>query len=97
MRQIARTLLGGVLWLGSCGSAVAADAAAFDELVRQLEEELELHPGHGLGDRRQLSKHRRRQSELQAELDERKKKREEWQARKQKIAAIVGTEILGKK
>lgn len=37
MRQIARTLLGGVLWLGSCGSAVAADAAAFDELVRQLE------------------------------------------------------------
>jgi superfamily II RNA helicase len=43
------------------------------ELVRQLEEELELHPGHGLGDRRQLSKHRRRQSELQAELDERRR------------------------
>lgn len=37
MRQIARALLGGVLWLGSCGLAVAADAAAFDELVRQLE------------------------------------------------------------
>lgn len=37
------------------------------------------------------------QREQQAELDERKKKREEWQARKQKIAAIVGTEILGKK
>ena len=42
-------------------------------LVRQLEEELELHPGHGLGDRRQLSKHRRRQSELQVELDERRR------------------------
>ncbi|MFO0040266.1 MAG: DEAD/DEAH box helicase [Synechococcaceae cyanobacterium] len=42
-------------------------------LVRHLEEELERHPGHGLGDRRQLSKHRRRRSELQAELDERRR------------------------
>jgi superfamily II RNA helicase len=31
------------------------------------------HLGHGLGDRRQLSKHRRRRSELQAELDERRR------------------------
>lgn len=37
MRQIARALLGAVLWFGSCGAAVAAGAAAFDELVRQLE------------------------------------------------------------
>ena len=42
-------------------------------LVRHLEEELERHPGHGLGDRRQLSKHRRRRSDLQAELDERRR------------------------
>lgn len=37
MRQIARALLGAVLWLGCGGAAVAADTAAFDELVRQLE------------------------------------------------------------
>lgn len=37
MRQIARALLGAVLWLGCSGVAVAADSAAFDELVRQLE------------------------------------------------------------
>jgi diguanylate cyclase (GGDEF)-like protein len=37
MRQIARALLGSVLWLGCCGTAAAADADAFDELVRQLE------------------------------------------------------------
>ena len=42
-------------------------------LVRQLEDDLEHHPGHGLGDRRQLSKNRRRRSELQVEIDERRR------------------------
>ena len=42
-------------------------------LVRHLEEELERHPAHGLGDRRQLRKQRRRCEELQSEIEERQR------------------------
>jgi len=42
-------------------------------LVRQLEEELELHPAHRWGDRRQLKKHRRRMEELELEIEERQR------------------------
>ena len=42
-------------------------------LVRELEEELELHPAHRWGDRKQLKKHRRRMEELQGEIDERQR------------------------
>jgi superfamily II RNA helicase len=42
-------------------------------LVRELEEELELHPAHRWGDRRQLKKHRRRMEELQLEIEERQR------------------------
>jgi superfamily II RNA helicase len=42
-------------------------------LVWQLEEELELHPAHRWGDRRQLKKHRRRMEELQMEIEERQR------------------------
>ncbi len=41
------------------------------ELVRELEEELELHPAHRWGDRKQLKKFRRRMEELQGEIEER--------------------------
>jgi superfamily II RNA helicase len=40
-------------------------------LVRELEEELELHPAHRWGDRKQLKKVRRRMEELQGEIEER--------------------------
>jgi superfamily II RNA helicase len=43
------------------------------ETVRQLEEQLELHPAHRWGDRKHLKKHRRRMEELEAELDERQR------------------------
>jgi superfamily II RNA helicase len=39
-------------------------------LVRHLEEELERHPAHRWGDRRQLVRHRRRVEELEAEIAE---------------------------
>jgi len=42
-------------------------------LVRHLEEELERHPAHRWGDRRQLVRHRRRVEELEAEIEERRK------------------------
>jgi superfamily II RNA helicase len=42
-------------------------------LVQQLEEELELHPAHRWGDRRQLKKHHRRMEELQLEIEERQR------------------------
>ena len=42
-------------------------------LVQQLEQELELHPAHGLGERRLLAKHHRRRGELQAEIEERRR------------------------
>ncbi len=41
--------------------------------VRELEEELELHPAHRWGDRRQLKKQRRRMEELDAEIAERQR------------------------
>jgi superfamily II RNA helicase len=41
------------------------------ELVRALEEELELHPAHRWGDRKQLKKQRRRMEELEEEIAER--------------------------
>ncbi|MFN7820724.1 MAG: DEAD/DEAH box helicase, partial [Cyanobacteriota bacterium] len=43
------------------------------ETVRELEEELEQHPAHRWGDRKQLKKARRRMEELEAELDERQR------------------------
>jgi superfamily II RNA helicase len=43
------------------------------ETVRCLEEELEGHPAHQWGDRKQLKKHRRRMEDLEAELDERQR------------------------
>jgi superfamily II RNA helicase len=42
-------------------------------LVQHLEEELERHPAHGLGERRLLAKHHRRRGELQAEIEERRR------------------------
>ena len=44
---------------------LAGEVRAQAQLVDQLEERLELHPAHRLGDRRQLTKHRRRMEELQ--------------------------------
>ena len=41
--------------------------------VQALEEELELHPAHRWGDRRQLKKHRRRMEELTAEIEDRRR------------------------
>ena len=43
------------------------------QLVQELEEELELHPAHRWGDRRQLKKHHRRRSELELEIEERQR------------------------
>ena len=40
------------------------------QLVQQLEQELELHPAHRWGDRKQLQKHRRRREELEQEIEE---------------------------
>jgi superfamily II RNA helicase len=40
------------------------------DLVRHLEEELERHPAHRWGDRRQLVRHRRRLEELEEEIAE---------------------------
>jgi superfamily II RNA helicase len=42
-------------------------------LVRHLEEELERHPAHRLGDRKQLNRHKRRMEELEAEIEERRR------------------------
>jgi superfamily II RNA helicase len=49
---------------------LAAEVQAQARLVQQLEEELERHPAHRRGDRRQLSKRRRRIEELAAEVEE---------------------------
>ena len=43
------------------------------ELVHALEEELELHPAHRWGDRKQLKKQRRRMEELELEIAERQR------------------------
>ncbi|MFN5194461.1 MAG: DEAD/DEAH box helicase [Cyanobacteriota bacterium] len=52
---------------------LAGEVQSQAALVRRLEEELELHPAHRWGDRRQLKKHRRRMEELGAELEERQR------------------------
>jgi superfamily II RNA helicase len=43
------------------------------EQVRLLEEELEAHPAHGWGDRKQLRKQQRRMEELHDEIEERRR------------------------
>jgi superfamily II RNA helicase len=43
------------------------------EQVRDLEEQLEAHPAHRWGDRKQLKKHRRRIEELEVEIEERQR------------------------
>jgi superfamily II RNA helicase len=50
---------------------LAAEVQQQAQLVRELEEELELHPAHRWGDRKQLKKFRRRMEELQGEIQER--------------------------
>jgi superfamily II RNA helicase len=52
---------------------LAGEVQAQAGLVQKLEEELELHPAHGLGERRLLAKHHRRRGELQAEIEERRR------------------------
>jgi superfamily II RNA helicase len=42
-------------------------------LVQELEQELEGHPAHRWGDRKQLKKHQRRRSELELEIEERRR------------------------
>jgi superfamily II RNA helicase len=49
---------------------LAGEVQAQAQLVQQLDEELELHPAHRRGDRRQLRKQHRRIEELSAELEE---------------------------
>ena len=52
---------------------LAGEVLAQAGLVHHLEEELELHPAHRWGDRKQLKKHRRRMEELQLEIEERQR------------------------
>jgi len=52
---------------------LAGEVRGQAELVQQLEEELELHPAHRWGDRRQLKKQRRRMEELDLEIEERQR------------------------
>ncbi|MFO8239274.1 MAG: DEAD/DEAH box helicase, partial [Prochlorococcaceae cyanobacterium] len=52
---------------------LAGEVQAQAQLVHQLEEELELHPAHRRGDRRQLRKQHRRIEELAGELEERQR------------------------
>ena len=52
---------------------LAGEVQAQAQLVRELEEELELHPAHRWGDRKQLKKHRRRMEELEGEIQERQR------------------------
>ena len=52
---------------------LAGEVLAHAQLVHQLEEQLELHPAHRWGDRRQLKKHRRRMEELELEIEERQR------------------------
>jgi superfamily II RNA helicase len=51
---------------------LAGEVQAQAALVRELEAELERHPAHRWGDRKQLKKHRRRMEELHAEIEERR-------------------------
>ena len=52
---------------------LAGEVQSHAQQVHQLEEELELHPAHRWGDRRQLKKHRRRMEELGVEIEERQR------------------------
>ena len=52
---------------------LAGEVQAQGLLVRELEAEIERHPAHRWGDRKQLKKHRRRTEELAAELEERQR------------------------
>jgi len=52
---------------------LAGEVQAHAQLVNHLEEELELHPAHRWGDRKQLKKHRRRMEELHDEIEERQR------------------------
>ena len=52
---------------------LAAEVREQDGKVRELQEELEQHPAHRWGDRKQLKKHRRRMEELTAEISERQR------------------------
>ncbi len=52
---------------------LAGEVQTQAERVRELEEELELHPAHRWGDRKQLKKHRRRMEELDVEIEERRR------------------------
>jgi superfamily II RNA helicase len=52
---------------------LAGEVQTQAERVRELEEELELHPAHRWGDRKQLKKHRRRMEELELEIEERRR------------------------
>ncbi|WP_259727575.1 MULTISPECIES: DEAD/DEAH box helicase [Synechococcales] len=52
---------------------LAGEVRGQAEHVRALEEELELHPAHRWGDRRQLKKQRRRMEELDLEIEERQR------------------------
>ena len=52
---------------------LAGEVLQQGQLVQQLEEEIEIHPAHRWGDRKQLKKHRRRMEELEVELQERQR------------------------
>ncbi len=52
---------------------LAGEVQAHAQLVHHLEEDLELHPAHRWGDRKQLKKHRRRMEELHDEIGERQR------------------------
>jgi len=52
---------------------LAGEVRAQGELVQRLEQEIEGHPAHRWGDRKQLKKHRRRMEELEEELQERQR------------------------
>ena len=52
---------------------LAGEVQAHAQLVHDLEEELEIHPAHRWGDRKQLKKHRRRMEELHDEIEERQR------------------------
>ena len=49
---------------------LAGEVLTQGQLVQELEQELELHPAHRWGDRKQLQKHRRRREELEQEIEE---------------------------
>ena len=52
---------------------LAGEVQEQSRLVHGLEEELEIHPAHRWGDRRQLNKQRRRMEELEEEIAERQR------------------------